>query len=90
MVVKFSLWTMCQTGYVYNFAFQFVLGFSIVIHTPVSYGDYEYPGWAIGVGWIFALASIVPVPILAIIGYNQVQGCSVISVSVFFIYSSTC
>ena len=60
-------------SYVTPALIMFVLGFSIVIHSPVTYGDYNYPGWAIGIGWIFALASLVPVPILAIIGYNKIQ-----------------
>jgi len=52
----------------------FVLGFSIVIHTPVTYGDYEYPNWAIGIGWIYALVSIVPLPLIAIIKICQEKG----------------
>lgn len=57
----------------------FVLGFSIVIHSPVTYGEYyQYPGWAIGIGWIFALASLVPVPILAIVGYQKIQTGSIL------------
>ena len=38
----------------------------MMIHTPVTYGDYIYPGWAIAMGWVFALFSIVPLPIVAI------------------------
>lgn len=48
----------------------FVLGFSIATHTPVSYGDgdgiYTYPAWAIRLGWVLALSSIVPFPVVAI------------------------
>jgi len=45
----------------------FVLFFSIIIHKPVTYGeDYSYPGWAIGIGWIFALCSLIPLPSIAI------------------------
>ena len=46
--------------------FQFVLMFSIIIHTPVTYGTYIYPGWAIAIGWLFALCSIIPLPSVAI------------------------
>jgi len=43
----------------------FVLSFSIATLSPVTYGDYTYPDWAIGVGWVFALCSIVPLPVVA-------------------------
>lgn len=52
----------------------FVLGFSIVIHTPVTYGDYQYPGWAVGIGWIYALVSMIPLPLIAIIKISQEKG----------------
>ncbi|KAK2164944.1 hypothetical protein LSH36_57g04098 [Paralvinella palmiformis] len=52
----------------------FVLAFSIVSHTPVTYDDYEYPNWAIGLGWVFALCSMVPLPIIAIIKYVTAEG----------------
>ncbi|KAK3770220.1 hypothetical protein RRG08_038731 [Elysia crispata] len=32
----------------------------------VKLGDYEYPDWAVVMGWMFALCSIVPVPIYAV------------------------
>ncbi|KAK2183055.1 hypothetical protein NP493_325g02070 [Ridgeia piscesae] len=44
----------------------FVLLFSIVIHTPVTYGEYVYPSWAIAIGWLFALCSIIPLPSMAL------------------------
>ena len=55
-------------------AFQFILAFTIIIHTPVTYGDYVYPGWAIGIGWIFALCSIVPLPVIAVMKLLQAEG----------------
>ncbi|CAH1777720.1 unnamed protein product [Owenia fusiformis] len=41
----------------------FIFCFIIISHVPVTYGDYTYPRWAIGVGWMLALLSILPVPI---------------------------
>jgi len=52
----------------------FVLLFSIVVHTPVSYGEYQYPGWAVGVGWFFALCSIAPLPLVAIVKILMEEG----------------
>jgi len=47
---------------------------NIVQHTPVTYGKYIYPGWAIGLGWLFALCSIIPLPICIIIKLAKQQG----------------
>ena len=44
------------------------------MHKPVTYGTYEYPGWAIGVGWIFALCSVVPLPVIAIVEMYREEG----------------
>ncbi|KAG1705086.1 Sodium- and chloride-dependent glycine transporter 2 [Nymphon striatum] len=41
--------------------------YSMVSHEPLKYGDYDYPGWADGLGWILALVSMLQVPIWAII-----------------------
>ncbi|CAH1777693.1 unnamed protein product [Owenia fusiformis] len=40
----------------------FIFCFIIITHVPVTYGDYTYPDWAIGVGWILAVVSFVPIP----------------------------
>lgn len=48
--------------------------FSIVQHTPVTYGDYVYPGWAVGVGWLFAICSMVPLPVLALVRILKAKG----------------
>ena len=69
--------------------FQFVLGFSIVIHSPVTYGDYVYPGWAIGVGWIFALCSLIPLPLNAGIKiYNETGPFMQVSIRLWIILGS--
>jgi len=47
-------------------ALQFILLLALIQHTPVTYGDYNYPPWAVAVGWMFALCSILPLPLIAI------------------------
>lgn len=37
--------------------------FTLVHHKPVTYGDYTYPDWAISIGWIVAVFSLLPIPI---------------------------
>ncbi|XP_071147754.1 sodium- and chloride-dependent glycine transporter 1-like [Mytilus edulis] len=45
------------------FALLFVWIFSLVQHSPVTYGDQIYPKWSIGIGWMIALISLVPIPV---------------------------
>jgi SNF family Na+-dependent transporter len=53
---------------------MFVFWFSIRYHVPVTYGDYEYPGWALALGWMFAMCSIVPLPLVASIKFIWTEG----------------
>ena len=49
------------------FLFQAILIFNFIDFTPLSYGDYELPGWAQALGWMMACASVLMFPIFAII-----------------------
>lgn len=69
------LWWKIMWGFVTPFMILFVFLFSILIHSPVTYGDhYSYPGWAIGIGWIFALCSLIPMPVIACRRMMEVKG----------------
>lgn len=50
--------------------------FSMVDYKRPSYnkGEYAYPDWAIGIGWIFASCSIAPIPIFAVIAIVNAKG----------------
>ncbi|XP_064636103.1 sodium- and chloride-dependent glycine transporter 1-like isoform X2 [Lineus longissimus] len=52
----------------------FVFLFSIVQHVPVSYGEYAYPQWAVGCGWMLALVSMVPLPISMVFEFLRTPG----------------
>uniref|UniRef100_A0A3B3YVG1 Transporter n=1 Tax=Poecilia mexicana TaxID=48701 RepID=A0A3B3YVG1_9TELE len=43
-----------------------ILIFSIIQFRPARYGDYVFPPWAQGIGWVIALASIIWIPLGAI------------------------
>uniref|UniRef100_A0A3Q2W5G6 Transporter n=1 Tax=Haplochromis burtoni TaxID=8153 RepID=A0A3Q2W5G6_HAPBU len=43
-----------------------ILIFSIIQFKPARYGEYVFPPWGQGVGWIIALASIIWIPLGAI------------------------
>ena len=41
----------------------------IMIYNPqtICRGDYVYPGWANGIGWLIAMTAILSVPLMAIV-----------------------
>ncbi|XP_076607171.1 sodium- and chloride-dependent GABA transporter ine [Chaetodon auriga] len=43
-----------------------ILIFSIIQFKPARYGDYVFPPWAQGVGWVIAMASIIWIPLAAL------------------------
>jgi len=36
-------------------------------YAPITRGDYVYPGWANGIGWLIAMTAILSVPLMAIL-----------------------
>ncbi|XP_077994452.1 sodium- and chloride-dependent taurine transporter-like [Glandiceps talaboti] len=52
--------------------------YSLVIYTPLtfdrSWGTYEYPEWAIALGWLMALSSITCIPIVAVVKLVLAKG----------------
>lgn len=49
--------------------------FSLVKYKPLTYNKvYEYPDWAIGVGWCLALASMICIPMVMVIKILQSDG----------------
>merc|ERR1712203_443793 len=36
-------------------------------YSPITRGDYVYPGWANGIGWLIAMTAILSVPLMAIV-----------------------
>lgn len=50
--------------------------FSMVDYKRPSYnnGEYAYPDWAIGIGWLFASCSIIPIPVFAVIAIINAKG----------------
>lgn len=53
--------------------------FSMVDYKQPTYnkGEYKYPDWAIGVGWIISSLSIAPIPIFAIIAIVKAKGTNI-------------
>ncbi|XP_056018102.1 sodium- and chloride-dependent glycine transporter 1-like isoform X2 [Ostrea edulis] len=36
---------------------------SLVRYSPVTYGEYKYPTYAVGIGWLIAISSLVSIPV---------------------------
>lgn len=44
----------------------FILLFAWIDYSPVVYGDYAFPKWADGLGWLMAIASVIWIPIVMV------------------------
>lgn len=56
------------------FVLQFIFLVAVIKHSPVTYGQYTYPEWAIALGWLLALCSILPIPVIACIKIIRQKG----------------
>lgn len=55
--------------------FQGCFIFSLVKYKPLTYNKvYEYPDWAIGLGWCLALCSMICIPMVMVIKILQSEG----------------
>lgn len=72
-----------HTNFKMYFSPQTIWIFSMVDYKRPSYnnGEYAYPDWAIGIGWLFASCSIAPIPIFAVIAVINAKGTTLWEVS---------
>ncbi|KAG8186626.1 hypothetical protein JTE90_021778 [Oedothorax gibbosus] len=61
-----SIWWKLCWRFITPAAIIAILLFILVNHTAITYNTYVYPTWSIFIGWIVALCSIAPIPIVAI------------------------
>jgi SNF family Na+-dependent transporter len=66
-------WTLCWK-YISPLIILAVLVFSLVKYEPAKYGDMLYPAWADGLGWCMTMASVLPIPAVAIWKYYKAEG----------------
>ncbi|KAF8790807.1 sodium- and chloride-dependent glycine transporter 1-like [Argiope bruennichi] len=69
-----SLWWKLCWCYITPGTIVCLLTFIIINHEAVSYDDYKYPKWSIVCGWMIAMCSIVPIPILAVVQLLKAEG----------------
>uniref|UniRef100_A0A8C5QZZ9 Transporter n=1 Tax=Leptobrachium leishanense TaxID=445787 RepID=A0A8C5QZZ9_9ANUR len=53
--------------YIYGNCKLFILIFTVIQYRPISYNNYVYPDWAITLGFLMALSSVICIPGYAVI-----------------------
>lgn len=71
---KPSIWWKICWKYITPTMIIFIWLFSVTQLSPVTYGKYEYPSWAIAFGWMLGIVSLVPLPVCAIIAIAKEEG----------------
>ncbi|XP_060629337.2 sodium- and chloride-dependent glycine transporter 1 isoform X1 [Anolis sagrei] len=56
----------------------FILVFTVIQYRPISYNTYVYPTWAITIGFLMALSSVVCIPIYAVFCIMRSEGDSLL------------
>ena len=59
------MFTVCGLKALYVY-FQFVLFFNLIQYRPLEFGDYVYPMWANGIGWILSMIPLTFITTIAI------------------------
>ncbi|XP_077306890.1 sodium- and chloride-dependent glycine transporter 1 isoform X1 [Lithobates pipiens] len=52
----------------------FILIFTVIQYRPITYNEYLYPGWAISLGFLMALSSVICIPAYAIFEISRSEG----------------
>lgn len=61
---------------------QFILIFTVIQYQPIKYNHYQYPGWAVAVGFLMALSSVICIPLYALFKLCRTDGDSLVQVRV--------
>ncbi|XP_044298375.1 sodium- and chloride-dependent glycine transporter 1 isoform X1 [Varanus komodoensis] len=56
----------------------FILVFTVIQYRPISYNMYVYPTWAIAIGFLMALSSVICIPIYAVFCVLRTEGDSLL------------
>jgi hypothetical protein len=54
--------------------------FSIISLKPVQYDGQDYPRWAIVVGWMLGMVSLLPIPLMMIVQIINTDGDTILEV----------
>uniref|UniRef100_A0A8C8YTT8 Transporter n=1 Tax=Prolemur simus TaxID=1328070 RepID=A0A8C8YTT8_PROSS len=52
----------------------FILVFTVIQYRPITYNHYQYPGWAVAIGFLMALSSVLCIPLYALLRLCRTDG----------------
>uniref|UniRef100_A0A452G902 Transporter n=1 Tax=Capra hircus TaxID=9925 RepID=A0A452G902_CAPHI len=52
----------------------FILIFSVIQYQPITYNQYQYPSWAVAIGFLMALSSVICIPLYALFQFCRTDG----------------
>lgn len=59
---------------------QFILIFTVIQYQPITYNHYQYPGWAVAIGFLMALSSVICIPLYALFQLCRTDGDTLLQV----------
>lgn len=59
---------------------QFILIFTVIQYRPITYNHYQYPGWAVAIGFLMALSSVICIPLYAVFQLCRTDGDTLLQV----------
>lgn len=63
-----------------SYSLQGIWLFSIISLKPVQYDGQDYPKWAIVVGWMLGMVSLLPIPLMMIVQIINTDGDTILEV----------
>ena len=63
-----------------SYSLQGIWLFSIISLKPVQYDGQDYPRWAIVVGWMLGMVSLLPIPLMMIVQIINTDGDTILEV----------
>ncbi|XP_030181232.1 sodium- and chloride-dependent glycine transporter 1 isoform X5 [Lynx canadensis] len=52
----------------------FILIFTVIQYQPITYNHYQYPAWAVAIGFLLALSSVICIPLYALFQLCRTDG----------------
>ncbi|TNN74450.1 Sodium- and chloride-dependent glycine transporter 1 [Liparis tanakae] len=53
---------------------SFILIFTVIQYKPITYNDYVYPNWSLGIGFAMSMSSVLCIPVYAIYKVSRSPG----------------
>lgn len=52
----------------------------MIQYRPITYNHYQYPGWAVAIGFLMALSSVICIPLYALFQLCRTDGDTLLQV----------